>query len=373
MNGNDLNNMAKRYKEEMMRIYQKSSAASRQNTADRNGGILGRGAGMSGNPVQTPPASSNTSQSTAAQPSGGMGSMPMPRDAAGTPVPGVPGASFYGMNDMCGGQGQNQTMKPTHHPNQNQNPNRNDMPMQVQCDCRFPSAESIINSLASTPMPLPAASGNDSSVQPRTADASDNQNVQDTGDVRLRSVIINTTPENAAYTMPSQNDNEGEIMPDFALPEDVPADSDEVIPSTARFMPSQAWISMTGDNSWGFLQVEVYTNDGAYPLQGAIVIVKKRLASGIGLLRLLFTDRNGLTPTIALPAPAIMQPTADAVRPFSAYEITVIARGYYTLRNVQIPIYAGSKTVQPIDMIPLPNYPMRPQPRTDGSADIAIG
>lgn len=141
------------------------------------------------------------------------------------------------------------------------------------------------------------------------------------------------------------------------------------IPITAGFTPSTSWISLTGENSWGFLQFEVFTADGAYPVPGAVVIVKKQLPAGVGLVRVLFTDRSGLTPNIALPAPsaALSQTPRNTARPFSEYSVTVIARGYYTLKDIKIPIFAGIKTVQPIDLIPLPEYSeQKPiQPRSD--------
>ncbi len=359
MNGNDLNNMAKRYKEEMMRLYQKSGASSNTSAADNNGGIMGQGAGMSGKMPM--PNHENSTTHTAS------------RDIAGTPVHGVPGASFYST--------ENTTPSCSHQEHEHHKHNTTKS-MQVECDCRFPSAESIINSIAQTPMTLLSTENNTVSpvectpIQPREAVAANTAPASstDNGDVRLHSIILNMTPESATYTFPSQNDAANEVIPDFALPADLPADADGTIPSTASFYPSQAWISLTGDNSWGFLQIEVFTSEGEYPIQGAIVIIRKILPSGVGLLRILFTNSNGKTPVIALPAPAIMLPTTEGIRPFSEYEITVIARGYYTLSNIKVPIYAGSKLVQPVDMMPLPNYnypTYPPQPR--GISDNTVG
>ncbi len=385
MNGNDLNNMAKRYKEEMMRLYQKSGSAQR-NTAQQNG-IMGRGAGMSGSPMQTQQAHQNHDAVNQAMHNNRQAAQ-MTRDTAGTPVPGVPGASFYGMNNDMGDSGCS-SHEHNHEHKHSHNNAQDGVSVPLHCDCRFPSAESIINSIANTPMtlpitpednPPPAADGNSTPIEPRNTDmsAENSSGNADAGqDVRLRSVIVNTSPEEATFSVPSQADEESEVMPDFSLPSDIPAESEDIVPSTARFRPSPSWVSLTGDNSWGFLQFEVFTADGAYPVPGALVVVKKRLPGGIGLLRILFTNRNGRTATIALPAPSLMQPTANAVRPFSEYEVTVRARGYYTLRNISVGVYAGSKTVQPIDMIPLPGYPSfnppPPQPRTDGASDNSVG
>lgn len=402
--------MAQRYKEEMMRLYQKrefaaKNSAAANNTAatnnvaannnsaannaeaariaaaERNGGIMGRGAGMSGNPIQNgAPSASAIAQRNIMRNENMINADPQSRNrdpqtgrnTAGTPVPGADGASYYGMKEHSHSHGHGQGQ---HAPD-------NGPSIPVNCDCRFPSAESIINSIANTPMtlpitpednPTPVSGPNTSLIQPRAgADTADMNGERADNGVRLRSIIINTSPDDPVYTLPDRSDEEREVMPDFALPADVSADSGATVPVTSNFSPSRSWISLTGDNSWGFLQVEVYTSGGDFPLQGAMVIVKKVMPSGSGIVRVLFTDQNGFTPTIALPAQAILLPTADAVRPFSEYEITVVAAGYYTLRNVNIAIYAGSKTVQPIDLIPLQNvYP--PQPRTDGSGDISVG
>ena len=48
--------------------------------------------------------------------------------------------------------------------------------------------------------------------------------------------------------------------------------------------------------------------------------------------------------------------------------MTVRAKGYYTIRDIKIPIFAGVKTVQPIDLIPLPEYGgIQPRNSSDNS------
>ncbi|MBQ7782676.1 MAG: hypothetical protein IJ368_01775 [Oscillospiraceae bacterium] len=347
MNGNELNNMAQRYKDEMMRLYQKSSASRNLNTQ------------MNNNQHQSSQQYQNQTAS---------------RDIAGTPVPGVPGASFYG-SQGTGSQ---------------QNNASDSVTMPVTCECRFPSAESIINSIANTPMTLPITPDDNpppvydnpsTSIQPRNDENNDMSNMQSrmkntsepAVNVTARSIMLNSSPEEATYILPTQNENEQEILPDFALPADIPAEATETAPTTARFSPSLSWISLTGDNSWGFLQFDVYTSDGARPIPGALVTVKKTLPGGSGLVRLLFTNRSGRTPTIALPAPSasLSQTPGSTARPFSEYSVTVRARGFYTLKDINLPIFAGVKTVQPIDLIPLPEYTTPIQPRNASDNGIS--
>lgn len=348
MNGNDINNLAQRYKDEMMRLYKKSGGSSAAPET-----------GMNRTPVTNSETIPQTSQSSSMFPRQAASA----RDAAGTPVPGLPGASFYGSNpDMA--------------------TDTDTVNIPVNCDCRFPSAESIINSIAGTPVTLPLTPEDNppsvcgpSAIMPRSSSAADTMNIpHGTGsgadNVTARSIMLNSSPAEATYTVPSESENEREIMPDFPLPADIPADSKEAVPTTASFLPSMSWVSLTGDNSWGFLQFDVFTAGGAYPVSNALVTVTKKLPSGSGLVRILFTDRNGRTPTIALPAPSrsLSQTPESTVRPFSEYNVTVRAKGFYTIKDINIPIFAGVKTVQPIDLIPLPEYGGRPQPRTDGNS-----
>ena len=61
--------------------------------------------------------------------------------------------------------------------------------------------------------------------------------------------------------------------------------------------------TVNGMPAEGFLKVKVSTARGAIPLQGAKVAVRGTTADDSGIIALLTTDQ-GLTPTIALPAPA---------------------------------------------------------------------
>lgn len=303
--------------------------------------------------------------------------MTMNRDAMGTPAGNVQGASHFAASQS----GCDNSSTPT-------------IPM--NCECRFPSAESIIESIAGIPAtpnirpednPPPVCNGNDTVIQPRntasnnasmnnmnsavhpemggTFSQADKTAYQRSEDTSLQGVMLNMSPQAAAYAVPSEAENEMEILPDFALPQD----SSDAVPDTKGLTPSLNWINLTGDSSWGFLQFDIFTAGGAYPVPGALVVVKKKLTGGTGLVRLLFSDRSGRTPTIALPAPSasLSQNPMSTTRPFSEYTVTVRARGYYTLSDINIPIFAGVKTVQPIDLIPLPEYPEQTpiQPRSD--------
>ena len=335
MNGNELNNMAQRYKDEMMRLYRKSGASDSSAAQSGGQGFSPRQAQQ--NPF---PPQNDTRDTSAVNGNSDM----------------TPNAGFYGSAV------------------QSEKASQGNVNIPVSCECRFPTAESIINSIAQTPVTLPITPEDNpppvysgtTQVQPRTSMPRNSDTQQPAADnsrrvqvnTGLEGIMLNSSPYEATYTVPSESENPQEIMPDFPFPADIPADSSEAAPSTASFLPSMTWVSMTGDNSWGFLQFDVFTAGGAYPVQGALITVTKKLPSGSGLVRILFSNRSGRTATIALPAPSrsYSQSPGSAVRPFSEYSVTVRAKGYYTIRDIKIPIFAGVKTVQPIDLIPLPEY-----------------
>ena len=366
--------MAQRYKDEMMRLYKKSGASD---NAVGTAGSQSFSAPQERQQVQSqqtqaqqsPPSmqnfqAQNSSQASHSQPC--PSSQSGTRDMSGTPVPNMPNASFFG--------------------SANQN-SQGTVNIPVSCECRFPTAESIINSIAQTPVTLPITpednpppvdQGSFTQVQPRSSQQQDTRQARQAADnsrrvqvdTGLSGIMLNSSPDVATYTVPSESENPQEIMPDFPLPADIPADSSEAAPLTASFLPSMGWVSMTGDNSWGFLQFDVFTAGGAYPVQGALVTVTKQLPSGSGLVRILFSNRSGRTATIALPAPSrsFSQSPGSTTRPFSEYSVTVRAKGYYTIRDIKIPIFAGVKTVQPIDLIPLPEYGgIQPRNSSDNS------
>ena len=164
MNGNDLNNMAQRYKDEMMRLYKKSGASD--NAVGTAGGqsFSAPQERQQTQAQQNPPSmqtfpAQNSYQASHSQPC--PSSQSGTRDMSGTPVPNVPNASFFG--------------------SANQN-SQGTVNIPVSCECRFPTAESIINSIAQTPVtlpitpednPTPVDQGTFTQVQPRSSQQQD--------------------------------------------------------------------------------------------------------------------------------------------------------------------------------------------------------
>ncbi|MBR4030618.1 MAG: hypothetical protein IKJ06_04400 [Clostridia bacterium] len=100
----------------------------------------------------------------------------------------------------------------------------------------------------------------------------------------------------------------------------------------------------------GYLVVQTYLSRESYGVQD----VRVELSSG----KTLYTDENGFTEKIEINAPPreeSEQPgnPGDAT-PYTAVDITLAKEGYFTIiiRNVQI--FAGETTLQPVQMLPLP-------------------
>lgn len=106
------------------------------------------------------------------------------------------------------------------------------------------------------------------------------------------------------------------------------------------------------ENEYGFIRVTVRTADGAIPVERAIVTIKN---SGEELLAVFFTDENGNTPKLRVPAPPLENseapdPKGDA---FMLYNIDTDKSGYRSVRNIGVPVYPDITSVQPVALVPL--------------------
>ena len=109
----------------------------------------------------------------------------------------------------------------------------------------------------------------------------------------------------------------------------------------------------------GYLVVHVTTARGAIPLEGAAVHIRTNedadTTPRADILYATTTNRDGNTERITLPAPpreATMKPSE--VPPFSTYHLEVRREGYGMQSFISLPIFSGITSVQPVDLIPLP-------------------
>lgn len=109
----------------------------------------------------------------------------------------------------------------------------------------------------------------------------------------------------------------------------------------------------------GYLVVHVTTARGAIPLEGAAVHIRTNedadTTPRADILYATTTNRDGNTEHIPLAAPpreATMKPSE--VPPFSTYHLEVRREGYGMQSFISLPIFSGITSVQPVDLIPLP-------------------
>lgn len=122
----------------------------------------------------------------------------------------------------------------------------------------------------------------------------------------------------------------------------------------------------------GYLIIRVSTARGAIPLENATVRIRaaalpEEELRGEGLPhegRLIagfLTDRDGLTPRLALPAPprTASESPGNGI-PYALYDIDVLADGYMSNYYQNVPIFDTVTSLQTVELIPL-SEGMRPE------------
>ena len=105
----------------------------------------------------------------------------------------------------------------------------------------------------------------------------------------------------------------------------------------------------------GGLVVTVTTASDTRPIMNAHVIISKRDGNKEQILRTFATDASGRTPVIELSTPPLLNSLSPNMPiPYSVYNVRVDYPGYYTVENIDVPIFPGNIAVQPINLIPLP-------------------
>lgn len=108
--------------------------------------------------------------------------------------------------------------------------------------------------------------------------------------------------------------------------------------------------------SYGYLALNVTSADGAIPIPDATVAVRLIEGGVPRIIAVLLTDESGQTPEIIIATPPVdlsLDPSPDE-RPYSLVDIEVTAYGYYSSANINVPIFPGTKSVQNVNMIALP-------------------
>ncbi len=111
------------------------------------------------------------------------------------------------------------------------------------------------------------------------------------------------------------------------------------------------------DNYTGSFFARAYTASGALPIEGVSVALRRSGGSegDGGLITVVYTNRDGMTPTVELPAPAPSESFSPDDTASFTYTAEAMKPGYYTVNNLAVPIYPDRTTVLPINMLPMPD------------------
>lgn len=113
---------------------------------------------------------------------------------------------------------------------------------------------------------------------------------------------------------------------------------------------------------YGYLIVTTRAANEAYPINSARVSVYNSNTNE--LMQEVYTDQNGSSPRIALPAPTL-SPSEEPGRrdPYARYNLVIEKEGYYTVRSLNVPVASEITSLQAIEMRPvLPSdFPLTPE------------
>lgn len=108
--------------------------------------------------------------------------------------------------------------------------------------------------------------------------------------------------------------------------------------------------SIPRENNYGTLQVSVIQEANRKPVTNALVQIYKDTGF-FSLLYEFFTNENGLTPTVHLPAPPIeysLYPSNQ--KPYSEYNLRIVSPGFQTVEIYGTQIFPTIGSIQPVEM-----------------------
>lgn len=166
-----------------------------------------------------------------------------------------------------------------------------------------------------------------------------------------------------------------ETPSDTVLPPDTPLDAEsESSQNTSAFIDTDrfehSFLAPTIDVSQiivpdnqnltgsGTVQIQTLSARNAIPVEGAAVTISWEENAGKNLIYHALTDINGKTPVFTLPTVAISESlTPENPAPYAAYNIRVVCDGFFTVENINVPIFDKQLAIQTVELIPFPeNY-----------------
>ena len=108
--------------------------------------------------------------------------------------------------------------------------------------------------------------------------------------------------------------------------------------------------------STGYIQVRTYASQAQYPLQDVAIVITAPDGTAIAMAQ---TDRNGRIAPIPVPVPDRSESLAPdpEERPFALVNLYAHKRGYERVEAENLQLFAGTTTLQELEMIPLSELP----------------
>ena len=106
----------------------------------------------------------------------------------------------------------------------------------------------------------------------------------------------------------------------------------------------------------GYIQVHAYSSYAQLPLENVTIAVTATDGTAIALR---LTDRSGQIAPIAIPVPDLAEsqsPEPDE-KPFTSVNIYAHLKGYEMIESENLQVFAGTTTLQNLEMIPLAELP----------------
>lgn len=108
--------------------------------------------------------------------------------------------------------------------------------------------------------------------------------------------------------------------------------------------------------STGYIQIRAYTSVAQFPLKDVAIVIT---ATDGTALAMRLTDRNGQVSPIEIPVPdksESLTPNA-AEKPFTSVNLYARLQGYEQVESENLQVFAGTTTIQNLEMIPLAELP----------------
>ena len=106
----------------------------------------------------------------------------------------------------------------------------------------------------------------------------------------------------------------------------------------------------------GYIQVRAYTSSAQLPLQDVAVTSTASDGTAIAMRT---TDRNGRIDPIQIPVPDKNESLSPnpAEQPFTQVNLYAHKRGYERVESENLQLFAGTTTIQNLEMVPLSELP----------------